>query len=98
MLRWVFDSSTPGNEAYAGQGFHSVRTGDVDLDGKSDSLLVFTSPHPTKYRFWSFMLDPMYRAQVAAWNTAYNQAPQTGFYFGPDLLGHGIWFRGMYLP
>ena len=65
---------------------------------KGDSLLVFTSPHPTKYRFWSFMLDPMYRAQVAAWNTAYNQAPQTGFYFGPDLLGRGIWFRGMYLP
>ena len=31
--RWVFDSDTPGNEAYAGQGFHSLRIADVDGDG-----------------------------------------------------------------
>ncbi len=31
--RWVFDSNTPGNERYAGQGYHSLRVGDVDGDG-----------------------------------------------------------------
>lgn len=31
--RWVFDSLTPGNEGYSGQGNHSVSVGDVDGDG-----------------------------------------------------------------
>lgn len=31
--RWVFDSNTPGNEKYAGQGDHSLRIGDLDGDG-----------------------------------------------------------------
>lgn len=30
---WVFDSNTPGNEAYAGQGNHNLRVGDIDSDG-----------------------------------------------------------------
>ncbi len=31
--RWMFDSDTPGNEAYAGQGNHNLRVADVDGDG-----------------------------------------------------------------
>ncbi|WP_291590889.1 rhamnogalacturonan lyase [Bacteroides sp.] len=31
--RWVFDSNNPGCEAYAGQGNHNLRVGDVDGDG-----------------------------------------------------------------
>lgn len=31
--RWVFDSDTPGNHHYAGQGNHNLRVGDVDGDG-----------------------------------------------------------------
>lgn len=31
--RWVFDSNTPGNEVYVGQGNHNLRVGDVDGDG-----------------------------------------------------------------
>lgn len=30
---WTFDSNTPGNESYAGQGNHNLRVGDVDGDG-----------------------------------------------------------------
>lgn len=30
---WVFDTNTPGNEAYAKQGNHNLRVGDVDGDG-----------------------------------------------------------------
>ncbi|HEY2952244.1 MAG TPA: rhamnogalacturonan lyase [Verrucomicrobiae bacterium] len=35
---WTFDSDdgTPGNQAYRGQGDHSVTVGDVDGDGKDD--------------------------------------------------------------
>ncbi len=35
-LRWVFDSNTPGNGAYAGQGNHQMSIGDVDGDGKDE--------------------------------------------------------------
>jgi rhamnogalacturonan endolyase len=31
--RWLFDSDNPGDEAYRGQGNHSVSVGDVDGDG-----------------------------------------------------------------
>ena len=31
--RWIFDSNNPGCEAYAGQGNHNLRVGDVDGDG-----------------------------------------------------------------
>lgn len=34
--RWTFDSNTPGNGAYAGQGAHSLTVGDVDGDGKDE--------------------------------------------------------------
>ena len=34
--RWVFDSNTPGNGAYAGQGNHQLTVGDVDGDGKDE--------------------------------------------------------------
>ena len=53
---------------------------------------------PTPYRFHTFLEDPVYRSSVATLNVDYNQPTHTGFYFGPDLLGHGIWFRGALLP
>ncbi len=33
MQRWIFDSNNSGCEAYAGQGNHNLRVGDVDGDG-----------------------------------------------------------------
>jgi hypothetical protein len=33
---WTFDSNTPGNEGYAGQGNHNLGVGDVDGDGKDE--------------------------------------------------------------
>ena len=37
-VRWVFDSDdgTPGNQAYRGQGNHSVSVADVDADGRDE--------------------------------------------------------------
>jgi len=34
--RWIFDSNTAGNSAYAGQGNHQMTVGDVDGDGKDE--------------------------------------------------------------
>ena len=34
--RWTFDSNTPGNSAWAGQGNHQLTVGDVDGDGKDE--------------------------------------------------------------
>ena len=33
---WTFDSDTPGNEDYAGQGNHGLSVGDVDEDGRDE--------------------------------------------------------------
>jgi hypothetical protein len=35
-LRWIFDSNSTGNGAYAGQGNHQMTVGDVDGDGKQE--------------------------------------------------------------
>jgi len=34
--RWTFDSATPGNEAFGGQGNHQLSMADVDGDGKDE--------------------------------------------------------------
>lgn len=34
--RWAFDSNTPGNESYYGQGNHQLSVADVDGDGKDE--------------------------------------------------------------
>lgn len=62
------------------------------------AIRVFMSPEDTPYRFWTFLEDPVYRISVLTQNNGYNMPTDPGFYFGPDLLGHGIWWRGTYLP
>ena len=64
----------------------------------STELRLYVSDIPTEYRFWTFIQDPPYRISLATENVGYNQPPQPGFYFGPDLKGRGIVFRGMKLP
>lgn len=51
----------------------------------SDSLRLYVTTIPTDYRFVTFMQDPVYRVSVANENVAYNQPPEPGFYFGPDM-------------
>ncbi|WP_417363852.1 rhamnogalacturonan lyase [Galbibacter sp.] len=36
--RWVFDSDSPGNEGYAGQGNHNLSIADVDGDSKQEII------------------------------------------------------------
>lgn len=49
------------------------------------NLRLYVSTHPTKYRFHTFLEDPVYRISIATQNVAYNQPTQPGFYFGADL-------------
>ena len=61
------------------------------------ALRLYVNAQPARHRFWTFLQDPVYRHGVNAQNAGYNQPPQPGFYFGPDLLGHGFTFRGTVL-
>ena len=61
------------------------------------AIRVYLSPHDTPYRFHTFLEDPVYRISVLTQNNGYNVPTDPGFYFGPDLKGHKIWFRGTYL-
>ncbi|WP_397339059.1 rhamnogalacturonan lyase [Paenibacillus amylolyticus] len=36
--QWTFDSNTPGNSGYAGQGNHNLSVADVDNDGKDEII------------------------------------------------------------
>lgn len=51
----------------------------------NEHLRLYVSTIPTKYRFHTFLEDPIYRISIATENVGYNQPPQPGFYFGPDL-------------
>ena len=49
------------------------------------ALRVFVSDIPTDHSFKTLMHDPVYRAGVAAEQTAYNQPPHIGFYLKKEL-------------
>lgn len=59
----------------------------------SRTLRLYVTPHPTPYRFHTFLEDIPYRNSVATQNVGYNQPTQPGFYFGSDLRP-GVRFRG----
>lgn len=62
------------------------------------AIRLFMTPEDTKYRFHTFLEDPVYRISVATQNNGYNIPTDPGFYFGPDLLGRKAFFRGTQLP
>ena len=64
----------------------------------SSELRLYVSDLPTEYRFWTFLQDPVYRISLATESVGYNQPPQPGFYFGPDLRRRGVIFRGSNFP
>jgi rhamnogalacturonan endolyase len=57
-------------------------------------LRLYVSPLPTKYRFHTFLSEPVYRHSVIMQNVGYNQPTNVGFYFGAELEGSGRLFRG----
>lgn len=51
----------------------------------NQSLRIYTTTVPTKYRFVTLMHDPIYRLSIAWQNVAYNQPPHPGFYIGKEM-------------
>lgn len=51
-----------------------------------EALRVFSSPIPSDYSLMTLMHDPVYRAGVAAEQTAYNQPPHIGFHLGSECF------------
>ena len=62
------------------------------------AIRVHLTPEPTRYRFHTFMEDPVYRWSVATQNNGYNVPAEPGFYFGPELLDSATTFRGTRFP
>lgn len=51
----------------------------------NNALRVFTTTMPTTYKLYTLMHDPVYRCQVSAQNSSYNQPPHPGFYLATDM-------------
>ncbi len=51
----------------------------------NQSLRIYSTTIPTKYRLPTLMHDPQYRLGIAWQNVAYNQPPHTSFYLGDGM-------------
>ncbi|MES2337204.1 MAG: rhamnogalacturonan lyase [Pseudomonadota bacterium] len=51
--RWVFDSATPGNEKYGGNGNHQLSVADVDNDGRDEIIYGSMAIDDTGKGLWS---------------------------------------------
>jgi rhamnogalacturonan endolyase len=48
-------------------------------------LRIYSTPHPSKYRFCTLMQDAQYRTAIAWQNVGYNQPPHPGFFLGEGM-------------
>jgi rhamnogalacturonan endolyase len=51
----------------------------------NQSLHIYSTTIPTKYRFRTLMHDPEYRLSIAWQNVGYNQPPYTSFFLGDGM-------------
>ena len=85
-------NGTKGTPLLQGDILGDWREEVVLMSEDAQEIRIYTSTIPTRYRFHTFMADPVYRLSIVYQNVGYNQPTQTGFYFGPDLPSG--WFRG----
>ena len=52
----------------------------------NSSLLIYTTPIASTYKFRTLLHDPQYRVAIAWQNAAYNQPPHLGYYLGTDMV------------
>lgn len=74
--------STPGLSADL---FGDWREEVILRTSDNQSLRIYTTTFPTKFRFVTLMQDPIYRLGIAWQNVAYNQPPHPGFYIGEEM-------------
>ena len=52
----------------------------------NDELRIYATTIPTTYRIYTLMHNPQYRESIAWQNVAYNQPPQTNYFFGDGMV------------
>lgn len=86
----LWNNGTKANPVLSADLFGDWREEVVMRTEDNHHLRIYVTPFETDYRFPTFMSDPVYRVSVANQNVAYNQPPETGFYFGPDMKRHPL--------
>ena len=89
----VWNNGTKANPCLSGDILGDWREEVLMRTEDNQNLRLYVTSIPTDYRFHTFLEDPAYRVSIANQNVAYNQPPEAGFYFGPDLK-KGKKFRG----
>lgn len=51
----------------------------------NNELRIFSTPHPTAHKFYTFMQDPQYRLSIVWQNVGYNQPPHPSFFVGEGM-------------
>lgn len=94
----AMNNGTKGNPCLTADILGDWREEVILRKADNSGFRVYVSTETTPYRFHTLMEDPCYRNSVAAENAGYNVCPEPSFYFGPDLRGRGVWFRGGFIP
>ena len=90
----AFNNGTKSNPALCADVLGDWREEVLCRTADNQHLRLYITPIPTKYRFHTFLAEPVYRHSVTMQNVGYNQPTNVGFYFGAELEGSGLLFRG----
>lgn len=90
----AFNNGTKSNPALCADVLGDWREEVLCRTADNRHLRLYITPIPTKYRFHTFLSEPVYRHSLVMQNVGYNQPTNVGFYFGAELEGSGLLFRG----
>ena len=90
----TFNNGTKSNPALCADVLGDWREEVLTRTKDNRHLRLYITPIPTKYRFHTFLAEPVYRHSLVMQNVGYNQPTNVGFYFGAELEGCGRLFRG----
>ena len=90
----TFNNGTKSNPALCADVIGDWREEVLTRTADNRYLRLYITPIPTPYRFHTFLSDPVYRHSLTMQNVGYNQPTNVGFYFGAELNGSGLLFRG----
>ena len=90
----TFNNGTKSNPALCADVLGDWREEVLTRTKDNRHLRLYITPIPTKYRFHTFLAEPVYRHSLVMQNVGYNQPTNVGFYFGAELEGSRRLFRG----
>ena len=90
----VFNNGSKSNPCLSADVIGDWREEVLCRTADNRHLRLYITPIPTKYRFHTFLSEPVYRHSLVMQNVGYNQPTNVGFYFGAELEGSNLLFRG----